>query len=176
MTSYKEIVTKAIIGKTKKTINADYEFSIDQKPDTILGCWVINHHFKGSLNNKEALISGDFDINVWYSYDNDTKTAVYTQNYSYNDTIQINAKVSGNEEIAVNCLKQPTVLDVKINDGLVKLKVEKIFGVELIGNTTVKVASLDEVEDYEEVFDSPKDEELNINVDNINENYIAVNK
>ena len=85
-------------------------------------------------------------------------------------------EVSGNEEIVVNCLKQPTVLDVKINDGLVKLKVEKVFGVELIGNTTVKVASLDEVEDYEEVFDSPKEEELNINVDNINENYIAVNK
>ena len=84
--------------------------------------------------------------------------------------------LNGNEEVIVNCLKQPTVTDVNIENGIVKLKVVKDFGVEVVGNTTVRVAAVDEFTDYEEVFDSPSDEELNINNDNINEDYISVNK
>ncbi len=43
MYNYKEIVTKAIIGKGKKTFKNDYELNTDEKVDTVLGCWVINH-------------------------------------------------------------------------------------------------------------------------------------
>lgn len=44
MYNYKEIVTKAIIGKGKKTFKNDYEINTNEKVDTVLGCWVINHH------------------------------------------------------------------------------------------------------------------------------------
>ncbi len=40
---FKEIVTKAIIGKAKKTSSGDYTLVPEEKPDTVLGCWVINH-------------------------------------------------------------------------------------------------------------------------------------
>ena len=79
MTNYREIVTKAIIGKNKKSIKTDYEFTCNDNPNTILGCWIINNRFKGSLTGNNANINGSFDLNVWYSYDNDTKTGVYTQ-------------------------------------------------------------------------------------------------
>ncbi len=177
MTSYREIVTKAIIGKSKKTIKTEYEFTCNETPNTILGCWIINNKFKGSINDGIANINGSFDINVWYSYDNDTKTGVYTQNVSYNDTIKLNINnLTGNEEVIVKCLKQPNVTDVNIEKEIVKLNVVKDFGVEVVGNTTVKVAAMDEENDYDEVFDSPDEEELNINNDNINEEYISVNK
>jgi len=177
MTGYREIVTKAIIGKNKKNIKTDYEFSPNDIPNTILGCWIINNKFKGHLNGNTAVINGSFDINVWYSYDNDTKTGVYTQNFTYNDSIKMNLNnLTGNEEVIVNCLKQPSVTDVKIENNLVKLKVEKDFGIEVVGNTTVRVAAVDDMVDYEEVFDTPTEDEININKDDIDENYITVNK
>lgn len=43
MASYKEIVTKAVIGKAKKTTTSHFTLQTEQNPDTVLGCWVINH-------------------------------------------------------------------------------------------------------------------------------------
>jgi len=45
MAYYKEIVTKAVIGKGKKTIREDREVSFGDRLDNVLGCWVINHTF-----------------------------------------------------------------------------------------------------------------------------------
>lgn len=49
MANYKEIVTKAVIGKGKKTFTSTNDILLDVAPTTILGCWVINH----------VLVSGD---------------------------------------------------------------------------------------------------------------------
>ena len=68
--NYKEIVTKAIIGKGKKTFKNDYEITIDKEADTVLGCWVINHNIKGIKDGDYIKINGSFDVNIWYSYEN----------------------------------------------------------------------------------------------------------
>ena len=49
MSLYKEIVTKAVIGKGKKYYKNSYTITTDNEPTTVLGCWVINH----------VLVSGD---------------------------------------------------------------------------------------------------------------------
>ena len=46
--NYKEIVTKAIIGKGKKTFKNEYTIEADKMVDNVLGCWVINHNFTGT--------------------------------------------------------------------------------------------------------------------------------
>lgn len=43
MSSYKEIVTKAVIGKGKKLFTTDHVVPLKEEASTILGCWVINH-------------------------------------------------------------------------------------------------------------------------------------
>lgn len=43
MSLYKEIVTKAVIGKGKKYFKDNYTLEASDTPSTILGCWVINH-------------------------------------------------------------------------------------------------------------------------------------
>lgn len=43
MASYKEIVTKAVVGKGKKYYRNTYTVNTETKPNTVLGCWVINH-------------------------------------------------------------------------------------------------------------------------------------
>ncbi len=176
MSNYKEIVTKAIIGKCKKKIVSSYDIECEETANTILGCWVINHSFRGVNNLGKVNVTGSFDVNVWYSYDNDTKTAVSTRKFSYTDAINVpikdNNKIDSNSEIIVNALKQPTVTDVKIVGELVNLKIEKEIGIEVIGNATVKIQVEEDYDEYEEVYDEENNDELNINVDDLNDDYL----
>ena len=41
--NYKEIVTKAVIGKSKKTSTDEYSILLEENISNVLGCWVINH-------------------------------------------------------------------------------------------------------------------------------------
>ena len=45
MANTREIVTKAVIGKGKKTFTTTNRAKAEEVPTTILGCWVINHNF-----------------------------------------------------------------------------------------------------------------------------------
>lgn len=181
MSIYKEIVTKTVIGKAKKKTTNSFDIETENKPDTILGCWVINHEFKGINSDGKVIINGSYDVNVWYSYENDHKTAVSLKKYNYSDTLSIPLKngfiLSSKDEIIVNALKQPTVVDVDIRDGKVMLKIDKEMGVEIIGDTIVKVAVEDSFDDYVEIFDTPEEKELDINIDELDDNFIKdVNK
>ena len=64
MANLKEIVTKAVIGKGKKYFKNKYSIDVNNNPSTILGCWIINHHFLGKLVNNDAVVDGSFDINI----------------------------------------------------------------------------------------------------------------
>ena len=174
MSSFKEIVTKAVIGKAKKTNTSSFTLTPEEIPNTVLGCWVINHSFNG-IKGKNVLvnINGSFDVNVWYSYDTDKKTAVTTKRFSYTDTMNVplrnDANMDGASEIIVRCLKQPTVANVKIEDGNVLLDIEKEMGVEIVGDAKVKISVEDDYDDYDEIID---DEEVDEIVDNVDENYL----
>lgn len=43
MAAFKEIVTKAVVGKGKKYFKNNYTIEASDTPTTVLGCWVINH-------------------------------------------------------------------------------------------------------------------------------------
>ena len=43
MSNFKEIVTKAVVGKSKKNSVDSFSVETEQTPNTVLGCWVINH-------------------------------------------------------------------------------------------------------------------------------------
>ena len=171
MSSYKEIVTKAVIGKGRKTSKSSFQVQTEERPNTILGCWVINHRFDGTNDGNLVHINGAFDVNIWYSYDNDTKTTVSTKRISYDEEMNVRLKEQvspSHTEIIVRSLKQPTVTDVKITDGLVDLEVEKELGVELVGDSKFKVMTDEGEEDWDEIEDTSIEEDMN----EINEDYI----
>ena len=172
MSAYKEIVTKTIVGKGKKTFINDYKLTTEEKPDTILGCWIINHHFRGTNNKNEVTVNGSFDINVWYSYDNDTKTTVSTRNFNYNELLRLRVKdydsLTDNNEIIVRSLKQPTVQDVKIINGEVNLTVNKELGVEIVGESKVKIATLEEEIPWDDIYEE-ETEDIDVNEEYLKE-------
>ena len=157
MSSYKEIVTKTVIGKGKKYFKNKYDLQSDVIPTTILGCWIINHKFKGYVQGDDVKVDGSFDINIWYSYDNDSKTNVISKTIKYNDLINIKTKLDvdlNDSEIIVRALKQPNCSNVEIDGNIINFDIEKELGIEVVGDSKVKIMVEDD-EDNWEVFDDP---------------------
>ena len=90
--NFKEIVTKTVVGKGRKTFSSSHSLTPENTPNTVLGCWVINHNFTGTNKKNEVSVDGSFDVNVWYSYDNDSKTAVTTRNFTYQEILRLRVK------------------------------------------------------------------------------------
>ena len=87
--------------------------------------------------------------------------------------LQDNTTLTNNEEIIVRSLKQPTVTNVSATDGIVRLNVEKELGVEVVGDTKIKVSIEDDEDEYEIITDdegiTEKEEEA---IDQIDEEYL----
>lgn len=172
--AYKEIVTKAVIGKGKKKYRNSYQISVEEKPTTILGCWIINHNFSASEVDNKIKIDGSFDANIWYSYDNDTKTKVITKNITYNEEekMLVTNKDIVNKDIIIRSLKQPTCISAKEDGNNINLEIEKELGIEIIGDTKVKISLVEEEESWD-ILDSEEEEQLEeINTNYINENIV----
>ncbi len=168
MAIYKEIVTKAIIGKGKKDFKDSYSVSLDTKASTVLGCWVINHNFKGYPSDGKIVIDGSFDVNIWYSYDNDTKTNVVNKKINYNDITVVKTKeITDETEVIVRSLKQPTVSKVDAKDNTIEFVIEKELGIEIIGEEKAKILVEEDEEPWEVIGDV--DEQIDKEV---NEDYI----
>ena len=172
MAGFKEIVTKAVIGKAKKTNTMHFSFTPDETVNTVLGCWVINHNFSGVNQNGKVGVNGSFDVNVWYAYENDTKTKVNTKRFGYNELLNVPLKeettLTINSEIIVRSLKQPTVTNVSVMDGNIVLDIEKELGVEIVGDTKIKVPVEDDFDDYEEIIDEGEID----SIDEVKEDYL----
>lgn len=176
MALYKEIVTKAVIGKGKKAFKNNYTIKTENEPTTVLGCWVINHKFKGYKSGEKIGVDGSFDINIWYSYDNDSKTTVVSQKIDYNDLFNVkikdNADLTGDTDIVVRTLSQPACSKVNIVDNnTITFDIDKELGVEIVGETKVKIAIEEDEEPWDEIMDEI-DEKMLEEIENVDENYI----
>lgn len=171
MANYKEIVTKAVVSKGKKSFITTRQVDINQV-STILGCWVINHHFQGNRKGNDIIIDGSYDVNIWYSYDDDTKTDVFKDTNHYQEVIHMREveDITG-EEIIVRSLKQPNCVKAEIEEGKIVYTIEKELGIELVGDIKVKIEANEGEEDWEEIV-----EDSSSQIDNaVKEDYIDEN-
>ena len=153
MSNYKEIVTKAVVSKGKKLFTSTNNVMVNN-PSTILGCWVINHNFNGVKENNKIIIDGSYDVNIWYSYDNDTKTDVVRETNKYSEVINMRERdnTSG-EEIIVRSLKQPNCVKVDIDNNNIVYTIEKELGIELVGDIKVKIEANLEEDPWDEIVE-----------------------
>ena len=172
--NYKEIVTKAIIGKGKKLFKNDYEVVVERDIDTVLGCWVINHNLKGVKDGEYIKIIGNYDINIWYSYDGNTKTDVVSNKMFYEERVRVkvkeNSEINDNTEIIIRSLKNPSCIDVSNSDKTIKYTISKELGIEILGDTKIKIPVSNNEDDYEVIID---EESISEEIDKtVNENYL----
>lgn len=177
MPVFKEIVTKAVIGKVKKHFKNVYTLTPEMEPSTILGCWIINHKFKGHEMGDKIMVDGSFEANIWYSYENDSKTAVVTKKIDYNEIVRVNPKeetdFSNDNEIIVRALKQPNCTRIEIKDNNIEFEIEKELGIELVGDSKVKILVEEDEEPWEVlVEDEVLDEAEKEITENVKEDYL----
>ena len=174
--NYKEIVTKAIIGKGKKEFKNEYEVVADKNVDTVLGCWVINHNIKGEKEKDTIIINGNFDINIWYSYDNNTKTDVISKKIVYEEKVHMKSRddIDDSSEIIIRSLKNPTCIDVSNNGNTIKYTILKELGIEIVGDQKIRIPISNNEEDYDILFD--ENDIKNEIEKEVNENYLKTNE
>lgn len=181
MANFREIVTKAVIGKGKKTFTNHYTLVPEEVPTTILGCWVINHQFKGFKEGSKIRVQGSCDVNIWYAYENDTKTIVSKQTISYDELLTVSKKresdVGANEEIIVRSLQQPSCTKVEIENGKVEYDIKKELGIEIVGDTKMRIPIDDGEDDWEEILDEQDEQDISKEIDeNVKEDFITEEK
>jgi len=179
MASYKEIVTKAVVGKGKKSFTTNHSVTPSIEPTTILGCWVINHNFSGTKNNDEVTVIGNYDVNIWYSSENNTKTEVISDKVNYTEKLRVKMtddNYDGSEEIIVRSLKQPNCTKAEIVDGKIEYTIEKELSAEVVGDAKIRVGiNDDEVEDWDDEEEPTTTDTGNIEQeinDSVNENFL----
>ena len=172
--NYKEIVTKTVIGKGKKTFKNDYELTTDTDVDTVLGCWVINHKIHGKKDEEYIKINGSYDINIWYSYDNNTKTNVVSKKMFYEEKVRVKVRENGDlnddSEIIIRSLKNPTCIDVSNEDKTIKYTISKELGIEIVGDAKIRIPVSNTEDDYDLIID---EDAVNDEIDkSVNINYL----
>ena len=172
--NYKEIVTKTVIGKGKKTFKNDYELTTDTDVDTVLGCWVINHKIHGKKDEEYIKINGSYDINIWYSYDNNTKTNVVSKKMFYEEKVRVkvreNSDLNDDSEIIIRSLKNPTCIDVSNEDKTIKYTISKELGIEIVGDAKIRIPVSNTEEEYDLIID---EDAVNDEIEkNVNINYL----
>ncbi len=141
----RQIITKAVIGKGKKFTEATHTIAPNHSPSSILGCWIINHQYKARKKGDCVEVSGTYDINVWYSFNDNTKTEVVTDKVTYTDSVPLLVKdkncVTDDLEVIARATQQPNCLECNINEAgnRIVVDVEREFIVEVIGETKVNV-------------------------------------
>ena len=179
--AYKEIVTKAVIGKGKKYFKNNYTITTETTPTTVLGCWVINHKFKGYKSGDKIGVDGSYDVNIWYSYEGDSKTTVVNKKIEYNDLFNLkvkdNSDLSDDTDIIVRTLSNPNCVKVNIDDNNnINFDIEKEMGVEIVGEKKIKIAIEEDEEPWDLIEDDIDDEVLNEIETKVNEDYIKEDK
>ena len=158
MNEIREIVTRAVVANGKKVFNLVEKVKTSEKPYSILGCWIINHEFEASRINEVIKLDGEFEINIWFSTNNNTKTDIIREVISYKKEITTKTIVKdyleNTDDILARIIQHPTVTNAKIIDDTVQVDIIFEIIAEIIGETKMKVTVFKEVENWEEEIDT----------------------
>lgn len=171
--NYREIITKAVIGKGRKFSQSAHTVSPEHKPSSILGCWIINHKYKAEKDGDCVVVEGKYDINVWYSHSKNTKTEVVKETVSYRDVVPLSELdencLSDDFDVYVKPLQEPNCLeaDISPNGNKIVVQVEREVLVQVIGETKLCVhvnpdGCISDIEskDWEDDLDDKEFEDL----------------
>ena len=129
MNDVREIVTRAVLAKGRKTLKVDETVFVSSEVSSVLGCWIINHQFQTELKGKEVIVSGSFENNIWYSANNNTSTDVAKSTTEYTARVKVkevlNDNISDHCDVIARILKNPTCTNALITDEGIKININR---------------------------------------------------
>lgn len=161
----REIITKAVCGKGRKFSHVSHTVSPSHAPTSILGAWIINNQYEATNAGNAVEVSGTYDVNIWYSYDKNTQTAVAKETLSYVELVPLSyldkKHRSTTAEVSAVATQEPNCVEASVTSGGdVIIRVEREFAVELVAETKVCVVVCNKCDDHDEKhvdFDSSGD-------------------
>ena len=151
-TTFREIITKAICGTGKQNFKYTeiLTIAVGRKPSSILGSSVTRLKLTeplvteiASAGNKNVRVSGTFDINVWYGYNNDATTDVAKDTVKFTEVIPINdmsEDILGQIDARAVLVKAPQCHKTVITaNNQIQIDVELGIYAEIVGETKVFV-------------------------------------
>ena len=137
-------MTKTVIAKGKKRTETTVSLKPPNRPTSILVCWVINHTHQAKKVGKFIEVTGKFDVNVWYSHQDHSKTSVFTESVPYKDRIRLHYRdepTSGHEEVIVDVIQHPNCTEAIISECGEKflITIERELVAEVVGETKVNI-------------------------------------
>ena len=144
----REIITKAVCGKGRKFSTSTHTVTPPHRPTSILGAWVINTKYEAVKAGNGVEVIGTYDINIWYSYNNNSQTDVAKESVQFVENVPLSFldpkhRVS-TTEVHAESVTEPNCIEANIsaNGDSVLVRVEREFLVEMIAETKVSVAVL----------------------------------
>lgn len=146
----RELIAKAVCGRGHRFSQTTHTITPTQTPTTILGCWIINNNFSAEKVLESVVISGTYDVNLWYSYEDNTQTEVKKEEVKYTLDVPLSyfdKNCRGDLEIICQCIEQPKCVRAEICGNAVNVRVEQEYSVEVVGETKVCVVICHNCED-----------------------------
>jgi spore coat protein E len=141
----REIYTKAVCGRGRRFSQVTHTVTPPHAPTSILGAWIINNQYDSVKSGESVEVVGTYDINIWYSYDRNTKTDVAKETVSYVEAVPLSyldkKHRSTTAEVSGWATQEPNCVEASISSGgsSVIIRVEREFKVEMIAETKVCV-------------------------------------
>ncbi|CAM4210258.1 outer spore coat protein CotE [Paenibacillus tarimensis] len=142
----REIITKAVCGKGRKFSTVTHTVTPPHNPTSILGAWIINHQYEAVRSGDGIEVIGTYDINIWYSYNQNSETDVAKETVSYVENVPLSyldpKHRASTEEVYSEATQEPNCVEANITSSgsSVVVRVEREFAVEMIAETKVCVA------------------------------------
>ncbi|CAM3519532.1 outer spore coat protein CotE [Marinicrinis lubricantis] len=151
----REIITKAVCGKGRKFSQATHSVNPPHTPSSILGAWLINHQYEAVKSSGGIEVVGTYDINIWYSYDGNSKTDVAKETVSYVEEVPLSyldpKHRAATEEVYAEATQEPNCVEANLtSDGTVRIRVEREYRVEMVAETKVFVVTTDSSGDFDD--------------------------
>lgn len=152
----REIITKAVIGKGNLKNKTTYPISAIANVSSILGCWIVNHQYQAEMKQGKLYVNGQFDLNIWYSLEEDKVSKVHVETVNYHETLNVVTKEKVNLEdpltLLVSCPQEPVCLEAKVNAlHQIEVTIEKALHVDVVGETKICVEISSEPEIWDEI-------------------------
>ncbi|HEY0828423.1 MAG TPA: outer spore coat protein CotE [Bacilli bacterium] len=139
----REIITKAVCGKGRRFSQVTHTVTPPNNPTSILGAWIINHQYEAAKASNGIEVVGTYDINIWYSYDKNSKTDVAKETVSYVELVPLSyvdpKHRASTEEVTADATQEPNCVEATVSaaGNSVVIRVEREFQVEMVAETKV---------------------------------------
>ncbi len=142
---FREILTKAVVGKGRKSSITIHEILPEKAASRTLGCWIINSHATPYVKSDETIeVEGTYDIHIWYGCGEDQDTEIIKRTIDYKELIPFKIKpgerLGMNNDLKAFFVKYPVCTGLKLlENGKIEVVVEKELVVDAVGETKLKV-------------------------------------